>query len=163
MGRLRDDYEEPLFQCVAEEVVDLFGMEDVVLYRHAVVDQTGITDPLWGEPSTQLRFSEFKIQAMFMDYQEDMEVSEAGEHQEWRNRLYVDLNHLIKALVPRDANNEFIAEGDVIKIHARGEWREYDILQVSRTGWINDSDKFTGYELDVARRDKFLPERKTGS
>ena len=79
------------------------------------------------------------------------------------NRIYVAVNHLLKALVSRDANNELVAEGDVIKIHSRGEWREYDIIQVSRTGWINDTDKFTGYELDVVRRDKYTPDRKTGS
>lgn len=163
MGRLRDDFENPLFQGAAEEVVELFGMSDVVLYRHTAVDQTGITDPLWNEPTTTIRYAEFKIQAMFMDWQEDMEVTEAGQHQEFRNRIYVAVNHLLKALVPRDANNELVAEGDVIKIHSRGEWREYDIIQVSRTGWINDTDKFTGYELDVVRRDKYTPDRKTGS
>lgn len=161
MGRLRDDYENPLFQGVTEEVVDLFGIDDVILYRFATADQTGVTDPLWDEPSTVARFKEYKIKAMFLGYSEDESATEDGFENNITDTIYVALNHLIKAGVPQDARGDYMAPGDVIRIHYKGNALEYDITSADKTGWVNDSDKFTGYDCDVARRGKYMPERKT--
>ena len=163
MGRIRNDYEASLIRGFAEEVVDLFGVDDAILYRFAAVDQTSVTDPLWGEPSTVAKFKEFPIKVRFIDPTTEMETTEQGGHQVWNKRVYIAINHLIRAGVPQDASNDYVAEGDVIAIHTKTGEPDYtlDVIQVERVDWINDSDKFAGYELEVARRDKYHPERKT--
>ena len=162
MGRLRDDYERPLWMGITEEVVDLFGVDDVLLFRWSAADNTSNKDPLYSEPNTQVRFKQYKIKCLYLDYVNSAAASSMGLEFEKGNKIYVALAHLLKAQVEPDCKGGLIAEGDTIGLHYRGEYIEYDILQANPTGWVNDSDKFTGYNLDVKRSGKFTPERKTG-
>lgn len=161
MGRLRDCYEAPLFNSISEEVVDLYGVEDCYLYKFGTVDQRPVTDPLWGEPTGTARFKRYKIKCLFQDFTDHSNESEMGTDHTWESKIYVSVNHLIAAGVPKNKDGDHIDEGDAIRIHYKGDAKEYFVLQSDRTGWVNDSDQFTGYDLDVKRNDKYKPERAT--
>lgn len=161
MGRLRGCEEQPLFQDISEEVVDLFGVDDVLLFRYSSVDQSPVTDPLWNEPTTTVRFKPYKIKALYTDYQNDNNPSEIGEDTVYTNFIWLSLNHLIKAGVKKDSQNEYVSEGDAIRLFYKGDTIEYFIIRAQRTGFINDTEHPTGYTLDVKRNLKYVPERAT--
>jgi len=162
MGRLRDDYERPLFLCVAEEVVDLFGVDDVYLFRWEAADNVSIKDPLWDEPTTTAAFKRFVIKAAFQDYAGSDVATESGREIDTDCRIFIALNHLTKAQVPLDRFGDWVVEGDVVGLHYRGEYTEFDLVEVERDGFVNDSDKFTGYVCQGKRREKYVADRKTG-
>lgn len=162
MGRLRGDYEAPLFRSIAEEVTDLFGVGDAYIYRFSSADNLSVKDPLWSEPMTTARFTKYPIKLNFSDYSDSTDSDEAGRDAYLDVNVYIALNHLIKAQVPRDAEGEYVTEGDVVGFHWRGEYVEVDVIAANRDGWVNDSDQFTGYTLTCKRRDKYVTERKTG-
>ena len=161
MGRLRDGYEIPLFQSMSEEVVDLFGMDDVTLHRHNSADNTTPRDPVWDEPyNTTPKYKEYKIKAMHLDFTTNFETTDIGGVDLFENKIYVSLTHLLKAGVPQDETRDYIGEGDLFEIFKKGRNLFYDIIQVDRVGFINDTDEFTGYEVQVKRNLKYVPERK---
>lgn len=161
MGRLRDDYENPLFQCIAEEVVDLYGVDDAYIYRFWSQSAANLADkdPLWGEPSTKVKYTRYKIKLMFLEYDDDETPNESGYHDQLTNKIYIAVNHFIKAGVPKDHNGDFCSPEDRIRVHYLGDQVEYFVTNVDRVGWINDTDKYTGLELTVNRNTKFVPER----
>lgn len=160
MGRLRDDYECALFNSVSEEVVDLFGIDGAKLYKYLPADNITNRDPLWDEPSPHVRYKVFEVKCMFLDYHDAPNESPEGFHTNFENKIYIALNHLLKAGVASDLDNEYISEGDMIFVFDGKREFYYDVLNVDRTGWINDTSQFTGYELDVKRNGTFAPERK---
>lgn len=165
MGRLRDDYEFPLMCNTSEEVVDLFGVDDAYLFRFSAADNNTIKDPLWDEPMVTggAAYRKFKIKCMFLEYDNTTDASEEGSEAYSNNEIYVSRNHLLKAQVPPDVDGELVSEGDSIGIHYKGDYIEYDITDADHDGYLNNSDKFSGYRLTVVRREKFIPERKTQS
>lgn len=160
MGRLRDDYEVSYIRDVSEEVIDLFGTDDVILYRFNPCDNAETRDPLYDEPTTTLKYRAYAIKALYLDWQDDFLSGSQGSEKNFSNKIYVSLNHLLAANVPISADKEYIEEGDIIELHHRGDKVIYDIIQVDREGYVNNSDKFVGYTLDVKRNSKFVPERK---
>lgn len=162
MGRLRGDYEAPLMRGVAEEVVDLFGVPDAFLFRFSSADNLSNKDPLWSEPSTTARFTRYPIRLSFSDYTGATDADDGGRDMSLEVGIYLALNHLLKAQVPKDGEGEYVTEGDVIGFHQRGVYVEVDVLSVEHDGWVNDTDSFTGYTLQCKRRDKYVTERKTG-
>lgn len=162
MGRLRNDREAPLFRGVAEEVVDLFGVPDAYLFRFSSADNLSNKDPLWSEPSTTARFTRYPIKVSYSDYDDSTDADDAGRDMTLDVNLYVSLNHLLKAQVPKDGDGDYVTEGDVVGFHWRGEYIEADVLVANHDGWVNDTDSFTGYTLTCKRRDKYVTERKTG-
>jgi len=163
VGRLRGDYEAPLMRSVAEEVNDLFGVNrDSYLFRWSPANNNTIKDPLWDEPTSTARFVRYPIQVHYSEYDRTTESDDSGRDRSLDVSIYISLNHLIKAQVPKDAEGESVAPGDVVGFHWRGEYVEVDVIEAKRDGWVNDSDSFVGYRLDCKRRDKYVSERKTG-
>lgn len=163
MGRLRDDYECALFNSVSEEVVDLFGVDGVRLFKHNAADNITGRDPLWDEPSPHVKYKEFEIKALWLDWKDDPEPGAEGFGHTWENTIYVALTHLLKAGAPLDDQNDYVSEGDMIFVFNGNKEFYYDVISVERAGWINDSSQFTGYNLTVKRNRQFYPERKLGS
>lgn len=161
MGRIRDDYEHPLLRSMAEEIVDLFGVDDAYLYRWEAADNLSIKDPLWDEPTTTAAFKRFTLKVRFSDYQGTEEPSDQGREIETDCSIYISVNHLMKAHVPLDHYGDWVVEGDVVGLHFRGEYTEFDLVSVERDGFVNDSDKFTGYVCQGKRREKYIADRKT--
>lgn len=164
MGRLRSDYERPLFLGISEEVVDLFGVDDTVLFRFssAIAENHAVEDALYSEPSTTVQYKQYRIKCLYVDRKNTEQASDNGIEYEASNQIYVSLNHLLKAQVLPDQQGDLVGAGDVIGISLRDQYFEYDIIEVNNDGYINNSDKFTGYILTVKRRDKYISERKTG-
>ena len=162
MGSLRHDEDAAYMHSIAEEVVDLFGTDDAVLYRFAPADNITTRDPLYDEPveGETVHYKPFRTKAMFFSFTNNPFASEAGFYQETLTEGYVARKHLIGAGVLEDKDKELIAEGDVIEFHSRSQGRIfYNIVQSTRTGFINDAGNYTGYQLSLKRTTKFVPER----
>ena len=167
MGRLRNDRDAALFHRIAGEVSDLFGTADMTLYRYFGAEDDNIArkDPLWDEPTTVAAFEAYKLTGFWFDWNSSNDQTEHGRDEEIDATAYVAVHHLVASGVILDPDLEYVSVGDVLAIHDKcGHGRfDYDILQTNRVGWVNNSDKFTGYNLDLKRRDKYVPERKTRS
>lgn len=165
MGRLRGDKDAANFLRVAAEVTALFGASDCTLYRHfgAQNENIAIKDPVWDEPSTTPVYKAYDLPCSWFGMDNVTDASEMGRDETQSSRAYIALLHLIEAGVTRDESKDYVDTGDILSIHSRcgHETQVYDIVQVTRSGWVNASDKFTGYDLEVKRRLKYVPERKT--
>lgn len=165
MGRLRNGRDAALFRRIAAEVTDLFGTADCTLYRYSAALDENLAgkDPIWDEPTTTPTYKKFSLPCNWFDYNSTANPSEFGRDDEIDATAFLALNHLIGAGVPPDENKDYVEPGDIISIHdsCGHEIQVYDILQTNRMGWVNSSDRFTGYELELKRRSKYVPERKT--
>jgi hypothetical protein len=162
VGRLRHDRDARLFHNIAEEVVDLFGVDDCTLYRWYSADNETNRDPLYDEPTcgTSKRFVKYLVKAMFFDLMDTPHASEFGLWHEDEAAGYISVMHCEGAGVPRDAKNEHVGEGDVLGLHTKSFGTIYfDIVQSVRTGFINDSGSWTGYDLKLRRTSVFDPTR----
>ena len=162
MGRLRHDRDARFFHNVAEEVVDLFGIDDCALYRWYQADNQTNRDPLYDEPTcgTTRRYVKYLVKAMFYNLQDTTHQSELGIWHEDEADGYISVMHLVGAGVPRDSKEEHVAEGDVLGLHTHSFGTIYfDIVNSTRSGFINDSGSWTGYDLKLRRTTVFDPER----
>lgn len=161
MGRIRNGYEIPLFHAITEEVVDLFGIDEVTLHKHNPATQ--VIDPVWSEPNqTTVRYKQYRIKAMHIDPLTTYDVGDLGGIDIFENKLYVAMAHLLKAGVTADEKGDYIDEGDLIQIHKKDGDKSvfYDIIKAQRVGYMNDTSEWTGYDLDVRRNWKYGAERK---
>lgn len=161
MGRLRNGYESELFLGVAEEVVDLFGMEEVILYR---LDPDGICadySGVYGEVTTDRQYKAYKTKAHYQEITDDFQISEMGETNIYNSTVFFALRHLKGSGVPVDETREYIGEGDFVIFFWRGERIAFDVIDVKREGYVNNSDTFVGYTCQVKRNTRFVPERNT--
>jgi hypothetical protein len=165
VGRIRNDREASFFCDRAAEIVDLFGTEDCSLYRAFGEEDFNLDnkDPVWSEPTTTVKYKRYNLPCSWREWNSNVSPTEEGEELEIDAQAYLAVNHLVSNGVIKDNDKEYVAPGDILAIHDKcgHETFFYDILQTNRTGWINSSDKFTGYNLDLKRRDKYVPERKT--
>ena len=162
MGRLRHSEDARIFHDIAEEVVDLFGVDDCALYRWYEADNSTNKDPLYDEPScgTTRRYKKYVIKAMFFNLSDTPHVSELGMWHEDEADGYVSVMHLEGAGIQKDSKNEHVSEGDVLGYHTHSFGTIYfDVIQSVRTGFINDSGNWTGYEIKLRRTTVFDPER----
>ena len=167
MGRLRSGKDAAFLCRVAKEVTDLFGTADGTLFRFSAAEDENlaIKDPLWDEPELgeTVAFESFDLPVAWSDWNSSVGVGSLGREDEIDAIGYLTVGHLLAAGVPKDSDGEFVGPGDVLSIHSKcgHEEFQYDILQTNRDGWVDSSDQFTGYQLELKRRDKYLPERKT--
>lgn len=164
MGRLRSDRDAAFICSIADEVTELFGTENSSLYRYygRWPENLSGKDPVWDEPSSTAFFERYDLPCQWFDWNSSDNENPQGRGEEIDATGYVTLNHLKAAGVPVDPGGEYVAVGDVLAVHTGcgGETFFYDIIQTNREGWINSTDKFTGYSLELKRRNKYVPERK---
>jgi hypothetical protein len=165
MGRLRSGKDAEYFCRVAAEVTELYGTSDAILYRYFGKEDENLTgkDPIWDEPTTTAFFESYPLPIQWFDYASISNASEHGRDQEIDATAYITVTHLVAASVPLDPDKEYVAAGDTLAIHTDcgNERIEYDIIQINRDGWVDSSDVFVGYSIELKRRDKYVPERKT--
>jgi len=165
MGRLRSGKDAAFLCRVTQEVTDLFGQESATLFRHHAREADNLSgkDPIWDEPTTTVKFTGFDLPMMWFDWNATADAVEHGREDYLDATGWITVNHLIAAGVPKDYDGEYVSPGDTIAVHTKcgGERVEYDIIQTNREGWIDSSDKFTQYSLELKRRDKYIPNRKT--
>ena len=162
MGRLRHGEDARFIHEVAEEVVDLFGVDDCFLYRAYEADNTTNKDPIYGEPNcgTTKRFKKYRIKAMFFNLTDTPHTSELGLWHEDEADGYVTVTHLVGAGIKPDDKKEHISEGDVLGYHTYSFGTIYfDVIGSFRTGFINDTGNWTGYDLKLRRTTLFDPTR----
>jgi len=167
MGRLRSGKDAAYFCRVAAEVTELYGAEGI-LYRYFGKEDENLTgkDPIWDEPTTTAYFEPYPLPIQWFDYRSLVDTVEHGQASEIDAVAFLTLAHLIAAGVPIDPDKQYVAVGDTLAIHAAGcgeEKLEYDIIQLNREGWVDSSDNFVGYSVELKRRDRYVPERKTAN
>jgi len=161
MGRLRDGYENPLFQHYSSEIVDLYGTDEVILYRFDEALSDSVADPLWDEYAPAPKYRAFKIKGFRFDISRDGSTnSPHGKNTEIDVTSTISRNHLDHAGVPTDVDGRMVREGDVLLFHERGDTFYYDIIGTNRKGHVNNTDSWTYVECTMKRREKFTPERK---
>jgi hypothetical protein len=74
--------------------------------------------------------------------------------------LWISREHLDTAVVPIDRIGEQVRAGDFVKVWVGGDEIYYDIVEATRDGYVNDSDKWTQYECTLKKRLKYEAERK---
>lgn len=167
MGRLRSGKDAAFLCRIAKEVTDLFGTADCVLFRFSALEDENIAikDPLWDEPKLgeTVAYKAFDMPGAWSDWNSSVNTGDLGREDDIDALGYLTLGHLVAAGVPTDSDDEYVGPGDVLSVHSKcgRENFQYDILQANRDGWVDSSDQFTGYALELKRRDKYLPERKT--
>lgn len=161
MGRLRDGYESPLFHGIAAEFVELFGTEDVALWKFSEADSESSNDPLWDEYNPGPKYRRYNVMGMRTDQTRSQDTdSPNGLNPEFDATLHIARKHLDQSNVPFDVYGSQVAAGDVIMMFEKGDVQYYDILRVSRAGFVNNTDDWTSVECELKRRDKFTPNRK---
>jgi len=164
MGLLRSGKDASYFCNLAAEVTNLFGAKGI-LYRYHGKEDDNLSgkDPIWDEPTTTAFFEPYPLPIQWYDYRSNTTAVEHGRDEDVDASAFLTLVHMIAAGVPRDPSKEYVAAGDVLAIHTDcgSERVDYDIIQYLRQGWIDNSDNFVGYALELKRRDKYVPQRKT--
>jgi len=163
MGTLRGDEDICLFRDIAEEVVELFGVScDARLFKPLPELQIATRDPLWDEPAAgnKIQYKIFPIKLFYANWETNPEFTDLGLGIEYDVEFYVTINHLLAANVPTDDENQFMNEGDIFEVFRnKAEWF-FEVVKATRAGYINNSSEFTGYNLFMKRRTRFIPQRE---
>lgn len=166
MGTLLGGIEKPLFDNIALEVVTLAGTDSPILWKFAERvgnAVSGYIDCLYEEPGFGSKhYIPFRVLCYFEAKDRTTEVGDDGMVGSTAGRITFVRKNLETARVPMDENANHISEGDIIQLWSQNRLRTwyFDIINVNRDGWQNDSDNYTLYVADVVRNDSFIPERK---
>lgn len=166
MGTLLTGIERSLFDNISLEVMTLAGTDSPILWKFAERvgnAVSGYADCLYEEPvSGSKHYIPFKVLCYFEAKDRSIEVGDDGLVGSTAGRITFVRKNLENARVPLDENANHISEGDIIQLWSQNRLRTwyFDIINVNRDGWQNDSDNFTQYVADVVRNDSFTPERK---
>lgn len=161
MGRLRDGYENPLFQHYSTEMVDLFGTDEVILYRFDEKMSDDNSDPLWDEYSPKPKYRPFKIKAFRTMPESDSPTnSPQGRNVETTTTVTVARGHLDMAGVPSDVDGVQVRPGDIFLFFEKGDALYFDVIKSNYRGYVNNTDARTFVECECLRKDKFTAERK---
>lgn len=145
---------------MVEEIVDLYGIDDAVLYRWSAADNLTNKDPLYSEPTTTPQYKPFKTKCHRLDPDQDTPSDPEGRDENYSAKLFMALNHLLQAHIPPDDQGDYVNVGDVLLLYIKTVPIHYDIVKTNKSGYINDTSRFSGYDLTCVRREKFSPERK---
>jgi hypothetical protein len=159
MGRLRDGFETPLFRSISEEVIDLFGNEDGILHRFDALESEKTRDPLWDEPSHKPAYKKFNLPYIIQEFVSPIDVGESGHENMFQANISISREHILKAGMAVLDDGEYIASGDIFECYTNGLRTFYSIIERQRTGFVNDTDSWTMYNLTCKRTNKFVPER----
>ena len=167
MGSLLNGAEKGLFDSIALEVMALAGTDSPILWKF--MERVGSTpaanaiDCLYQEPvDGSKHYVPFRVLCYFEGKDRSTEVSDEGLVGLTAGSVTFVRKNLESAKVPLDDQANHLSEGDVIQLWSQNKLRTwyFEITNVNRDGWQNDSDNFTLYVCDVIRNDSFTPERK---
>lgn len=161
MGRLRDGFENPLFQHYGSEIVDLYGNDDMILFRYDEEASKENIDPLWKEYAPNAKYVGYKVKGFLTEFtRETSTASPHGKDTEFDAKVTISREHLDKSGVPKDIDGQMVREGDILLINELGDAYYFDLLNVERKGYVNQSDQWLFLDLTCKRREKYVPERK---
>lgn len=163
MGKVLDDSEVELFDCINTDLIELTGVEiNFYGYDPTSVQNRAKIDPLYGEPTERDIQGPFRIPALVKYPEYEPMSEESGFSREWDAQVTVARAHLDERNVP------YPSEGDIIEMwrtpyHDRwsmGKGMFFDVLKAKHDGHINDTPTFTQFLLTVKRRTQFGAERR---
>jgi len=160
-----DDDELKLFDCWAEEEIDISGTP--ITYYAIDFDGT-IRDPLYDEPIA-LAFKKFDIKALISYPESTPEAREEGFKIEFRGQATLARVTIEKECMPVPQEGDILQIWDIPFYRDWGQARAtnvpnsgyyFDVTAVSETDHIFDNPAFLYFRLDLKRNTTFTPERK---
>ena len=167
MGKVLDDSELEVFDCINQDLIELTGVE-INYYAYNVQSAQNRTkvDPLYGEP-TERHFGTTgtgaaRIMAL-VKYPEYVPLSEeSGFSREWDAIVTLSRSMLDEKHLP------YPSEADVIEMWrtpyhdmwSMGKGLFFDVLKAKPDGYLNDTPTFTQFILTIKRRSQFGAERR---
>lgn len=163
MGILLNDSEAAWFDNTALEITTLAGVDNTVLWHFVafpVGSVSGTVDCLYSEPQPGSKhYFPFKVLGWFEAPTMTQEASELGLDIYSEGRFYFVRKDLENNKVPPDDLGNHVSPGDIVQIFRKGKFWYFDLKNIERTGWANDSQVWTHYVCDMIRREDFNPER----
>lgn len=183
MGLLLNGGEKFLFDDRNVEILRLTGVDDCVLW-HFIAYPTaeliaalppdaqayipldsvsgGVIDCLYDEPmSGSKHYAPFKVLGYYEEPTLTDTVADSGSDFVFEGRMWFSRKNLEDAQIPPEpVHNDLVQVGDIAQIFKAGRYFYFEIRNITRTGWVHDSQEFTQYVCDVVRNDSFVPERK---
>jgi len=163
MGKVLDDSELELFDCINQDLIELTGVE-INYYAHNATSPQNRrkVDPLYGERTQPIEATPARIMAVVKYPEYDPLSEETGFSREWDAQVTISRAHLDEKHLP------YPSEADVIEMwrtpyHDRwsmGKGLFFDVLKAKHDGHINDTPTFTQFVLTLKRRSQFGAERR---
>jgi hypothetical protein len=163
MGKVLDDSELELFDCINQDMIELTG-EEINYYPHDAQSPAArrTVDPLYGERTEAIITQANRIMALVKYPEYEALTEESGFSREW------DATVTISRAMLDEKNLPYPSEADVIEMwrtpyHDRwsmGKGMFFDVLKAKHDGHLNDSPTFTQFVLTLKRRSQFGAERR---
>lgn len=163
MGKVLDDSELELFDCINQDLIELTG-EEINYYAHdaSSIPNRSKVDPLYGEPTERVINGPNRITAAVKYPEYEFLTEESGYSREW------DAKVILSRAMLDEKNLPYPSEGDIIEMwrtpyHDRwsmGKGLFFDVTKAKNDGHINMSPTFTQFELTLKRRTQFGAERR---
>jgi hypothetical protein len=163
VGKVLDDSEVDLFDCINQDLVELAGT-DINYYAHdtSAIKNRRKVDPLYGEPTERTFEGPHRVAAWVKYPQYEPLAEEVGFGREWDAEVVISRASLDEKNLP------YPSEADIIEMwrtpyHDRwsmGKGMFFDVIKAEHDGHINDSPTFTQFRLKIKRRSQFGAERR---
>jgi len=163
MGKVLDDSELELFDCINQDMIELTG-EEVNYYASdaSSIQNRSKVDPLYGEPTERVINGPNRIMAAVKYLEYEPLTEESGFGREWDAKVILSRAHLDEKNLPYPSENDII-EMWRTPYHDRwsmGKGMFFDVIKAKHDGHINMSPTFTQFELTLKRRSQFGAERR---
>lgn len=163
MGKILDDSEVGVFDCINQDLIELTGVE-INYYAYDVTAAQNRTkiDPLYGEPRERVMQGPLRIMAMVKYPEYNPLAEESGFGREWDAEVIISRAALDQKGLP------YPSESDIIEMWrtpyhdmwSMGKGMFFDVVKSKHDGHINDSPTFTQFRLTLKRRSQFGAERR---
>lgn len=163
MGKVLDDSELGIFDCINQDLIELTGVEiNYYAYDATAVVNRSKVDPLYGEPTERNINGPIRIMAL-VKYPEYQPLTEdSGFSREWDAEVIISRGSL------DDKNAPYPSEADMIEMWrtpyhdtwSMGKGMFFDVIRAKHDGHLNDSPTFTQFRLTLKRRSQFGAERR---
>ena len=163
VGRVLDDSELELFDCIASDLNELAGSKiNYYGYDPYSLENRALIDPLYGEPTERKFSGPFRIWAQVKYPEYTPLTEEPGFSREWDAKVTISRVHL------DEQNAPYPSEGDIIELWrtpfhdawSMGKGMFFTVVKSNNDGHINQTPSFVQFKLDLKRRTQFGAERK---
>jgi len=168
MGKVLDDCELELFDCINQDLIELAGTE-INFYANesggsprSSLEARRKVDPLYGEPTERTIKGPIRLMG-FVEYPEYSPMAEeTGFGREWDAQVVISRASL------DEKNAPYPSEMDIIELWrtpyhdawSLGKGMFFDVIKAKHDGHINDTPTFTQFRLTLKRRSQFGAERR---
>src|SRR5580700_5325612 len=144
MGTLLNGSEKLLFDNIAVEVTKLVGVEYCYLWKFNAYPSVSGGDPdcLYGEPAdgtNYLHYTQFRVLGFYKEPEQIGDATDQGLNTTIEGQMYFVRKNLEQMRIPIDQFGDLVSIGDIVQIFRSGHFWYFDLKEIKRTGWINDS------------------------